>query len=336
MPPNKLVSQSALNERMREVALSRDNVLTLSDLLALGLSPKMVQRRVRSGLLIPVLKGSFALPGGRLRMRGRCRAALGSVSPDVVVSHVTALALHGLAPDPGIVHLVGEAGVYRGRARKRWKSENFGFRVIRHETRSLPREHLTELNGIRLTTVERALRDYAAFAKPSEISKALIQGEKERSFCWGKLNEIVASSNGHKGIGILAAEIRGWSEALVDAASDPEIDFLLMVRSHGLPMPEVNPRLGPYKPDFLWRHLRLAVELDPYGTHSGFVSHRRDHRKAVVLETRGLRVVRFTGEDIRKYEARTAVELRKIMEHQARLHRCPLFPESSRRSKAEE
>jgi very-short-patch-repair endonuclease/predicted transcriptional regulator of viral defense system len=335
MPSNKLASRSFLNERMREVALSKDNVLTLTDLVALGLSPKMVQRRVSSGLLIPILKGSFALPGGRLRLRGRCRAALGSVSPHVVVSHDSALALHGLVPDPGIVHLMGEAGVYRGRGRKRWKSENFGFRVIRHETRSLPREHVVELNGIRVTTVERALRDYASFAKPSEISKALTQGERERSFCWVKLKSIVASSNGHKGIGILISEIQEWSESLADAASDPEIDFLLMVRSHGLPMPEVNPRLGPYKPDFLWRHLRLAVELDPYGTHSGFISHRRDHRKGIELEVRGLRVVRFSGEDIRKHEARTAVELRTIMERQAHLHRCPLFPEPGERPDAE-
>ena len=55
-----------------------------------------------------------------------------------------------------------------------------------------------------------------------------------------------------------------------------------------MPRPAVNVKLGHNVPDFLWWHLRLAVELDPYGTHSGAGSHRRDHRKGLNSETMGL------------------------------------------------
>lgn len=315
-----------LNRAMREIALTNDNVLTTDDLFDLGLTPRMVRIRADSGRLIPIMKGSFALPGARLRLRGRCRAAAASVNEKVAVSHASALALHGLVRDPGIVHLSGTAGVFRTPGR--WESSTFGFKVIRHETRFLPPEHLVPVNGIRATTVERALRDFASTASRREIAGALTQGEKERSFCWDQLRKLVAESNGHRGMTILEAEIEAWDEAFVDTASEPEIDFLIMVRNAELPMPEVNVKVGSYVPDFLWRHLNLAVELDPYGTHSGLATHRQDHRKGIELEIRGLRVVRFTGEDISRHKSRTTNELLVVMKQQARLLQRSIFTDS--------
>lgn len=319
-------NESELNRLVREIALTNDNVLTTADLLGLGITLRMIRKRVALGGLVPILKGSYALPGARLKLHGRCRAAVGSVSPRVVVSHASALALHGLETDPWAVHLTGESGVFRGNGSGRWMSTNFGFRVIRHETRSLPADQITEVGGIRVTSVERAIRDYASTAKPAELNKVLIQAEKEAKLCWGKLRSLVASSSGHKGMGILNTEIEGWHEAFVDTSFDTEADFLLMLRDENLPIPEVNVRLGSYVPDFLWRYLKLAVELDPYSTHKGLASHRQDHRKGIELEVSGLRVIRFTGEDLYGHRSRTGGELRSIMEQQAALLGCPLFP----------
>ena len=326
MELRRVGSESELNVLVREVALTKDGVLTDSDLSDLGVTRKMIQSRVNSGSLIPILKGSYALPGARLGMRGRCRAAAGSVSALVVVSHASALALHGLIRDPWAVHLTGRSGFFRDKSRGRWQSASFGFNVVRHETRFLPPEHLIDVSGVRVTTVERSLRDYSSIARPHEITKALTQGEKERSFCWDRLRDLVDASKGHKGTRMLMDEIEGWMEAFVDTSSDPEIDFLRMIRSRRMPIPEVNVNLGNYVPDFLWKHLKLAVELDPYGTHSGLASHRQDHRKGIELETSGLRVIRFTGEDLYRYESRTANELWTIMEQQATLLQCPVFP----------
>lgn len=46
--------------------------------------------------------------------------------------------------------------------------------------------------------------------------------------------------------------------------SDLERLFLRICREHGIPEPEVNARVGPYRPDFLWRDAGLIVDVDGY------------------------------------------------------------------------
>lgn len=317
--------EDELNRRLRETSRSGHGVITTEDLFRLGVSRGMIQTRANTGRLVPVLKRVYALPGSRLDPRGRYRAAVCSAGPNVHLSHRSALGLHGLLRDTGPVHLVGRAGAFRIEGSRRWSSREFGFEVECHQTRYLPEEHIIEVDGIRVTTVERALRDFASQASAGEISKALTQGEKEGSFCWTKLRKLVAASSGHRGLDLLRKEIEEWDPRLVDAASDPEADFLLMLRRQSLPFPVVNAPMGNFVVDFLWSHLRLAVELDPWSTHKGRESYRRDHRKGVELEVAGLRVIRFTGEDLYLHEERTAAELLSLMTEQSRSLGVPLF-----------
>lgn len=332
MDPRWSGKETELNRKLRQLAFEQSGVLTAADLAVLGVGKMMIHTRVASGRLIPILRGAFALPGTRLTLRGRCRASVASAGPRVVVSHASALALYGLVRDPWTVHLTGESGVFRGD--DRWRISSFGFHVQRHETRSLPASQIAQVDGIGVTSVERALRDFAATATPDELTKALAQGEKARLLCWSDLRSIVAASNGQKGIGNLRAEIEGWLPGFVDTESDPEVDMLRMIRRERMPIPAVNERIGSFVPDFLWKHLQLAVELDPYGTHSGMASHRQDHRKGIELETMGLRVVRFTGEDLYRYEARTAKELWTLLQQQSQLLGVPLFPAGAMRGPA--
>ncbi len=244
----------------------------------------------------------------------------------MLVSHASALVLYGMAREFGPVHLLGLAGAFRVGGERKWRSSLFGFGVECHQTRSLPDEHRCLIDGIRVTSPERALRDYAALASPTQLTHAITQGEKERAFCWKTLRSILNASTGHRGTGALLSVMDHWEPAFADTGSEPELDFLLMVQRNGYPMPAVNVRVGSYVPDFLWIHLNLAVELDPYGTHKGKAAHRQDHRKGIELEASGLRVIRFTWVDLYLHEERTADELGKILTHQATLLGQPLFP----------
>ncbi len=201
----------------------------------------------------------------------------------------------------------------------RKESREFGFSVVSHQTRNLPGDQVLQVEGVRVVIPERALFDFATDATGPELGKVLTQGERNGNLCWEKLTQILENSRGHKGAGLLRRELEFFDPAFINAESDPEEDFLRMIRRRTLPMPSVNVWLYPYRVDFLWWHLMLIVELDPYGTHSGRRSFHGDRRKSIELETRGFRVIRVTGDDLYGHEERTATELVTIMKAQARL-----------------
>lgn len=314
------VSESArVNGQLRRVVAAGHGVVSGDELARIGLSRQAVKRRTQSGLLVPVLRGVFALPGTRLDCRGRARAAMLAGGSGCVVTHGTALALHGLVHDRLPVHVTKSGGPGRIDGSPIKVSSEFGFRVQSHQARSLPDQQITDLEGIRVVTMERALLEFSAASSESQIGKALAQGERQRVLCWKSLREIAEHANGYKGVGRLRSEMDFFHPAFADADSEPEGDLLRVLRRRSLPMPEVNAWLEPYKVDFYWRHLRLAVELDPLSTHRGTASFFGDRRKSVELEARGLRVIRITGYDLYQTEERMAWELEQIMRHQARL-----------------
>ena len=80
--------------------------------------------------------------------------------------------------------------------------------------------------------------------------------------------------------------------------SDLERDFLALLRAHGLPMPEVNAKLGPYEVDFLWRAERLAVEVDSYAYHSDRATFVKDRARDRYLTARRFTPMRFADEEL--------------------------------------
>ena len=73
----------------------------------------------------------------------------------------------------------------------------------------------------------------------------------------------------------------------------------LHASTRGLPLPEVNARVGPYEVDFLWRAERLVVELDGYAyalppRRLVVADRRRDRR----LQAMGFTVLRFADDDV--------------------------------------
>jgi very-short-patch-repair endonuclease len=88
----------------------------------------------------------------------------------------------------------------------------------------------------------------------------------------------------------------GWTAERT--RSDLERAFLRLLRSHELPLPEVNQRIGPYEVDVLWRTERLVVELDGYAFHSDRASFESDRRRDRELQARGYVVLRFTYREV--------------------------------------
>lgn len=95
--------------------------------------------------------------------------------------------------------------------------------------------------------------------------------------------------------------------------SEAEERFLSMIRSAGLPLPEVNARCGTFEVDFLWRTHRLIVEVDGYEFHTSRAAFHADRRRDLALSAAGFRVVRIGWRQLNEQRDRTLVQLTQIL-----------------------
>ncbi len=93
--------------------------------------------------------------------------------------------------------------------------------------------------------------------------------------------------------------------------SDLETAFLALFALSGIAAPEVNPKLGRYEVDFLWREPRLVVEADTFSYHRGSISFERDHERDLDLRQQGYTVLRFTDIQLEAEPQRIAADIRK-------------------------
>jgi hypothetical protein len=96
--------------------------------------------------------------------------------------------------------------------------------------------------------------------------------------------------------------------------SDLETAFLAFFRRHCIPPPEVNPKLGRYEVDFLWREEKLIVEADTFLYHRGSVAFQADHERDLDLRQQGYAVRRFTDLQIEKEPDMVAADIARALE----------------------
>jgi len=100
----------------------------------------------------------------------------------------------------------------------------------------------------------------------------------------------------------------------VGTLSELEERFLELCESAGLPMPEVNARIGQMRVDAVWRDQGLAVELDGGPAHAGLAAMKRDRQRELALRGLGFRVVRYTWEQITQRPDPVIADLRRLLQ----------------------
>lgn len=80
--------------------------------------------------------------------------------------------------------------------------------------------------------------------------------------------------------------------------SELERRLLWICRRSGIPLPEVNSKVGPLEVDFLWRELKLIVETDGYRFHRGPVAFEGDRVRDAKLRLAGFEVLRFSHQQV--------------------------------------
>jgi very-short-patch-repair endonuclease len=233
-----------------ELAAKQHGVVTMDQLLACGMSRSGIARQVKAGRLHRIHRGVYAVGHKRLTFEGRCMAAVLACGEGAVASHRAAGALWGtLLPSPGPIDVTVPS--HGGRERRRG--------IVIHRSITLAPDQVTRRRNIPLTHRAGTLQDL----------RRVLPREQHRNAVRRALD--------------LRLDVAAALDVDPDLTrSELERIFLRLCRSHSLPSPEVNVRLGEYEVDFLWREPRVIVETDSFshhGTRAAFESDRaRDAR----------------------------------------------------------
>jgi len=285
-----------------DLAHRQRGVVTRDQVLAAGWFPRALHRRLHAGVLRELHRGVYLVGPGE-PPGAREMAALLAAGETALLSHQTAAAQWGFmqlgAGAPVHVMLVGTG---RGRIR--------GLHA--HRVPRLQPDERSERAGFPLTSPTRTLLDMSAVVGARELERMLAAGERSGVLSPKAWPGLLARCRGRRGVAALRAvmEIPGGPAF---TRSEAEHAFLDLVRQSALPPPQANVALGSWEVDFLWRSVRVAVEVDGYGYHRTRGDFERDRAKDAWLMARGFRVLRLSWRQISEQPMATAVLLAQAL-----------------------
>jgi very-short-patch-repair endonuclease len=297
------------------VAAAQHGVVSRGQLLDAGMTSTMIGTRVRSGQLVPLHRGVYAVGHAHLRPNGHRLAAVLAVGPGAVLSHRDAAALHGLRDGGGTRTDVSTPAERRSTQR---------IRV--HARRALDVRDVSIVDGIPVTTVARTLVDLAEVVAADALRKALGEAERQRTLDVKGIEEALERVRGRRGTS--AASVRAALAHLGHhgvqlTRSHLEDQFLSLLNAHDLPRPATNAYVAGYEFDAVWHADRLAVELDGWETHKTRHAFQHDRTKGNAIQAPGYGLLRFTHGDVMRRPSEVAADVAKQLSRVAESARRP-------------
>jgi len=266
------------------LAAEQHGVVSLRQLVALGLSRQAVSKRVAAGRLHRVHRCVFAVGHRRLSVQGRRMAAVLACGPNAVLSHRAAAAHWAMLRWDGRIEVLVP-------------SPRPGPPGLTVRSATLRADEVAVEDGIPLTTPVRTLLDLATVLRPDQLLKAVNEVHEQRRL-WGAvtLEEMIDRHRGERGVGRLRAIITEAGYGIPDR--ELEEAFSHFVAARRLPRPELQAPIvigeHHFKGDAVWRSSRLVVELHSAGHHGTAPKITRDATRDRILLMAGWTVVHVT------------------------------------------
>lgn len=211
-----------------------------------------------------------------------------SVREGAALSHWSAAALLGLwTPAPRVIEVtVDDAPAAR----------NPGVKV--HRSGILKSRDVWIRNALPVTSPARTLLDIAVTATYRQLEIAFDRGIVEKTLRPSHVRDVLNRAGGHRGRARLAALLDRERGGTTVTASHPEERMLALIRSAGLPDPQVNFPFEGYKLDFYWPEARFVLEVDSPRFHSSRYRLQRDRTKDNVLRRANIEVMRIVDSEV--------------------------------------
>jgi predicted transcriptional regulator of viral defense system len=300
-------ARAGWDRAIARLAARQHGVVTLAQLLALGMSPSTVRDRVAAGRLHRVHRGVFAVGHLAIGPRGHWTAAVMACGPGAVLSHRSTAALWAIRESSSTV--VDVTCATRAGRRRRG--------IVVHRADTLDPADVTEVDGIPCTTVARTVLDLAGVLGPGALEYTIHRAQSRRLLDRTEVERAIDRSPTRRGTAVVRRilGIHGLGEEKVK--SELERRFLRICSGAGLPMPRINAWIwcgGRHlEVDFNWPQQRLVVETDGRTHHGTDRAIRNDPERDRLLMLAGWRVARYTWRDVTEQPDAVAAEVRSLL-----------------------
>lgn len=299
--------------RARHVTDGQRGLVTREQLEAAGLGRWAVKDLVAAGHLVRVLPRVWCFARTVLLPPVK-RLAASLWLGDAVFSHRSAARLLGLDGDEPEIELTRPAPT-RGRK---------GYRVHRGE---VPASERCTIDGLRVTTVERTLRDLGRTAEEADLAKAVESAwrkgliDPDRWLARQQSKKKRTPVRDRRKLALpdqLTRVLRDCSRRRVPLESALEVRYWVKSQRAGLPRPEVQVELDvgeghPRRTDFVYRSHKLIVETQGFERHRQREVWEDDCARTLELTSNGWIVIPVTWRMLERNEARTLERIRQSL-----------------------
>ena len=279
-----------------QLAGTQHGIVARWQLLPAGVSATLLDQRLARRRLERVARGVYHVPGSDGPRRSVITAVF-ACGAYAVASHHTAGELQSVLtqrPERAVV------STWRGHPSRRPD-------VVLHRVQ-LPADERCICDGVPVTSPARTLLDVASTLSSRGLEQAVARAFRVGIVTSDELLALVARYPRRPGSPQLRA-ILAADEAPALTRSEAEERFLALVRVGALPHPRVNARVRGFEVDFFWPASAVVVEIDGHAYHSARDAQQRDRRRDSSLGAAGIRVLRFTWDDLTTRAEATLVKV---------------------------
>jgi hypothetical protein len=279
-------SQSApVDTLIAKVAARQERLITLAQLLALGLTDDQIRHRVKRGVLHVLHRGVFIVGPPNITPQGHLKGGLLTLGDTSFLSHSASIAAQGLRPIN--THHI-ELTVIADRTPRRP-----GLTI--HRTSAQPHRHeVRHRFGLRYSSLARALVEVAPRERPDELRRLITVGLRKNLVDLDAVEEAIARHDRRPGIRILRSALSRYVDP-TDRKSGLELSFdAYCATDPRIPPYEKNVYMGPHEWDVVFQAQQLVVELDGRPFHVAIKDMDNDRAKDIWAQRHGLRIMRIT------------------------------------------
>lgn len=274
------------------IAATQHGRITREQLLAAGVDADRVRRWLADGRLYRVHRGVHAIGPRVPSVRGDYMAAVLACGHGAVLSHHAAG--HLLEILRGVARPAVTVPTTAGRARP-------GIEL--HRVRELPVLDVSTFHRIPVTTVPRVLLDLAPRLSLPDLTRACHEAWIRHRTTPEQVSACIERHPHKHGAGRLRLAL--GTDVTLSVLEDR---FVVLLRTHGLPLPRTNVDRHGDRVDCHWPHSGLTVELLSYRYHGS-----RRAFEADVARRRRSNHLAYTYGDVFERGTQTAKELAALL-----------------------